>query len=57
MGGGALAVVNDHVRSAASEFPAKSLAPVGPPLTRAVYVFSYVSRAFGWSVATLVFGL
>src|SRR5262249_6033699 len=50
-GGGADAVVNDHVKSPASAFPAASFTPLAPPLTVAVYKVFAARAAAGVSVA------
>ena len=47
-------VVNDHVKFAASGFPARSFTPDVPPFTVAVYVVELESVAFGRSVAVRV---
>src|SRR5581483_8393616 len=52
--GGALAVVNDQETSEASGLPARSVTPLAPLLTLAVYVVAYANDAPGCSFAVLV---
>ncbi len=53
-GGGEASVVNDQLTSVSSGLPARSLAPLVPPLTVSVYVDPYASALNGVNVATFV---